>query len=405
MPMPYWTQSAWFIDPIGGNDMADGATAATALSTLAELSRRIGDGRLMQSTTVTLLSDVPNADVFAFWGEIGGVQSRLTIVGTPTLLAGPVAITSVVNQVVGTARQKVVVTGFDWTPYVGKRCRVVTSSAGTPIGTRFWVEKVGATTDEAFTSRPHFGGTPGVRNLVAGDEFVVEELTNAGVWAVDYLCSWSNTTSFSVALFASDLRFSAKRLQVSARGAATYARNLEAEFMTRFSGCDLSELGLLVCDSVSAVACKIAGHIQATRTAVLNVCSISGPLRSEFGYLQLKDQCSLLSRVQVGGLGEGWGRLYTLNLACWDWPSGEALAVYNSSFAELDGATWGSSAAAGTFFASVFSYAALIYSALPTVAGALSPGQDLNVGGTPRAFAGGPYIEATNNAGFVQRSP
>jgi hypothetical protein len=226
------------------------------------------------------------------------------------------------------------------------------------------------------------------------------------VWAVNYLCTWSNVTSFSVALSVSDVRFTSKRLQVSAAGAASYERNLEAEFITRFAGCDLGAVGFLVCDSISAVACKMAGHVLASRTAVLNACSVSGSLRATFGFLQLRDQCSVLNRIQVGGLEEAWGRLYALDMACWDWPAQDALVVYNGCFAELDGVTWGSSAAAGTFFATVYSFGAAQYvDGLPTVAGALSPGQDLNIGGTARTYAGGPYINPANNAAFILRAP
>lgn len=50
-------QAAWFVDSAAGSDSNDGATLATAIQTLAELSRRISGGTSTVATTITLVGD------------------------------------------------------------------------------------------------------------------------------------------------------------------------------------------------------------------------------------------------------------------------------------------------------------------------------------------------------------
>jgi hypothetical protein len=80
---PRWSlQANWFVDPVTGNDENDGNTAATALKTLAEWSRRVV--RLHASTTpfytITLLNDIPDTDIFRPTGEVDATDSNNNVI-------------------------------------------------------------------------------------------------------------------------------------------------------------------------------------------------------------------------------------------------------------------------------------------------------------------------------------
>lgn len=77
-------QSAWFLDPISGNDDNDGNTSPTAIASWAELGRRINGQVINQATKVTQVTsvgsttDVPNIDIMV------GATGTLFIQGTAT---------------------------------------------------------------------------------------------------------------------------------------------------------------------------------------------------------------------------------------------------------------------------------------------------------------------------------
>ncbi len=52
------SQATWFVDPAGGNDVNDGLTAATALASLDEYIRRMGEGQVNVLQTLTILNDL-----------------------------------------------------------------------------------------------------------------------------------------------------------------------------------------------------------------------------------------------------------------------------------------------------------------------------------------------------------
>lgn len=79
-------QTAWFVDPVGGNDENDGATALTALKTHAEYNRRVGGPDRTLDTgasniVVTLVGIVP--DVFAKVTSSGPTVTYTTALPAP----------------------------------------------------------------------------------------------------------------------------------------------------------------------------------------------------------------------------------------------------------------------------------------------------------------------------------
>jgi hypothetical protein len=82
----FMSQAAWFVDPVNGNDLNDGATALTALRTLPELDRRLS-GRVFDPTilafTITLAAGTyPDPLVLA--PNLPSLAQTLTIQGVMT---------------------------------------------------------------------------------------------------------------------------------------------------------------------------------------------------------------------------------------------------------------------------------------------------------------------------------
>lgn len=77
--------TAWFVDPVAGDDNATGITAAAALRTLTALRRRWWNADITSDTTVTILGHLPNSDggawrvnilagaIVTFTGTLGAV--------------------------------------------------------------------------------------------------------------------------------------------------------------------------------------------------------------------------------------------------------------------------------------------------------------------------------------------
>lgn len=87
----------WFVDPVAGNDENTGATALTALRTLAELGRRWGDGPVQQigdpglAINLTIVNDIPDPDALVL-RPVFGPDTALRIFGgvSATLRTGTV---------------------------------------------------------------------------------------------------------------------------------------------------------------------------------------------------------------------------------------------------------------------------------------------------------------------------
>jgi hypothetical protein len=91
--MAAWQVPAWFVDPVAGNDAANGTAALTPVQHYAEIVRRWGTiaPLLYQDTTITFLSDQPDlSDPVMLLGGNAGVAVTTGVVITGALTAqGP----------------------------------------------------------------------------------------------------------------------------------------------------------------------------------------------------------------------------------------------------------------------------------------------------------------------------
>lgn len=196
----YLARADWYVDPVAGNDDNSGATSTTAIKTFSELARRWGPGRPLLNppvrtgnsstakvTTIYLMGEAPAEDPFTAALSLG-YSTHLVIVGLP---GAPLATATIATVTPVTASTNVAasITSSeiaDFTPYLGKRCRVTASTTTANVGAIFWIAKaVGANTARIsqagtadVTNAPmSFGNTAGSNVvLTVGDTFVVEEL-------------------------------------------------------------------------------------------------------------------------------------------------------------------------------------------------------------------------------------
>lgn len=125
------TQAAWFINGTTGNDANDGATATTALRTLAEFSRRMKGAVIFppsnqtneRQMVVTLAGAFASTDELYLDGILLFDISSLLVQGTVTTTALAATITAVTALGAGgtTAPFTLTTTGLDWTTTAERR--------------------------------------------------------------------------------------------------------------------------------------------------------------------------------------------------------------------------------------------------------------------------------------------
>lgn len=142
--VPRWTkQATWFVDPTNGLDTNDGATAATALQTMRELTRRL-QYVTFQTYTVNLLGDIPSSDNFdlnpKYDGEgSSGPAASLTV---PFNILGQAAVETSGTVVAATGStpatntQASLTASFALGTLVGRLVRVTT---GALAGSQAWI--------------------------------------------------------------------------------------------------------------------------------------------------------------------------------------------------------------------------------------------------------------------------
>lgn len=125
-------QPAWYIDPVGGHDGADGATATSALKTWAEFVRRVRT--VSVAMTVTILGSLSEPLRGTFQASRPG--AALTIAGAPTVLASGSTSTFVDPVPATNTRGTVTVTDLtnsggptNFTGYVGKMLRATVAGS------------------------------------------------------------------------------------------------------------------------------------------------------------------------------------------------------------------------------------------------------------------------------------
>jgi hypothetical protein len=200
LPMPDLTwamQSAWFIDPTTGDDENVGSTSVTAIKTAAEIRRRLFDATLNQTTTVSVLGDLP--EYFRLRCSIANsavAPRRLVIKGDST--AWTTLVTSNVAGITGVTainRATNIPTSItdanlltDPATFLRKRIRL-TSGANTNA-TAWVLKKISATEfrTTAFSAAVDpatIVGLLGVITPAVGDRYVIEDIVGVKGFEVE----------------------------------------------------------------------------------------------------------------------------------------------------------------------------------------------------------------------------
>ena len=118
--------TAWWVDPVSGNDEATGTTLGSPLKTFAEWNRRTFAITITGNVAVTVLNDVPDADqVYATANsQCFGVSFRTTISGTLTVASTQTVTTAQAKNATANQANELHIAGFDFTPFVGNLVRV-----------------------------------------------------------------------------------------------------------------------------------------------------------------------------------------------------------------------------------------------------------------------------------------
>lgn len=132
VPSVQWAAAtAWWVDPSAGNDEATGVSVLSPLASYHELSRRLLGRTSTTAIVVNPVNDALDTDLFSFSPP---VATSVTFQGIETVVAsGTVASAIAPNFNGGNVLNQVTISGFDWSPYVGKAIRKSGGSGG--IGT------------------------------------------------------------------------------------------------------------------------------------------------------------------------------------------------------------------------------------------------------------------------------
>ena len=177
----YWVnQSECYIDAIAGNDENTGLFGSP-LATFAELHRRVPTGAIVNSLTITYLTDAAANDALytADWRMAEG--ANLIVQGTPTNLRAASTFTATTAPVRSGAMAPTTVTDgtlADWAPFIGKRIRITASADPTHVGLVGFVMRASAATVAETTGfSPPGMVIDGSILPDVGDTFVIEDLT------------------------------------------------------------------------------------------------------------------------------------------------------------------------------------------------------------------------------------
>ena len=130
------SQDRWYIDGTLGNDENDGYTSVTALKTCNEIQRRWGGADAILSNNITINVLTSNISINLIARRFSSI-AQLKIIGTVTRLV-TLTVSSYTDKSPSTNEGNILDggSGWDWTPYIGKRLYFVTGAAYS------WIEKV-----------------------------------------------------------------------------------------------------------------------------------------------------------------------------------------------------------------------------------------------------------------------
>ena len=260
---PTWKyQPTWFIDPVAGGDENDGSTPATALETLAELSRRWGIGypKLVGELSsivgppaigphfqvvVNIMNDVPGTDPLDFRVYLPE-NTLLAFVGATTLIRSGVI--TAVTPLSRSTNQAWEITdpAAPWAAEIGNR---VTITSGPNVNRTFWiareiapgVARISAPNNTALHLLPDslaaIGGSLGP--VSPGDTYIVERLTQIRWADLDVRGPGYGASITTLVGFANlDISPSGTRFQI------TTSRN-DGTVQASFKGCRFADHSLV----------------------------------------------------------------------------------------------------------------------------------------------------------------
>lgn len=408
------SQSDWYLDADNGDDSNSGETPELPIASLAELERRIGTanltppevdigfGILAAPMKVHLLSDMPPEDSFSFRGAFSGVDSFLWFIGEANTVLASGTFSNVTNIVNGVTRPSVQVAGFDWTPYRGKRVRIVSTAAATPLGTVFWVEAIDANPEIAYISQPYAYSIDdltapfGRQTLTIGDGFVIEQLTAVGNLSCD--TNSENGHNLNYGMTIEGVRFTGLLGQLFflyLTSGHPYGCEINATFIRGWIDSYACRLGLF--DFPTFKQTWETGSGQSFQTA----CSIQGDiLIQSYGEFVVTDNSSMQgARITVEDAFFRVSNQGGSAFSAWDW-AGYAMEFQESGQGYMEGLFWGTSVVAGSRGYRIRSGSVVQYSVKPTANG--GDANDVSIGGTVGTYAATvPLFNSTNGAGLV----
>lgn len=407
----YFNQSTWWVDPINGNDVNDGATKETALRTNKELNRRVQFADWDHDVTITYTSDVPKTSEFgalALRGTISGNTTLIIVKGEAPINLTSVVLTGVTNIVVGTTRPSIQVAGFDFTPYLGTniRLRCTDSATANHVDAICWIDGlVGGDPTQVYINSPYNTTN---RTLSVGDTIAIESLINPGRISCDIgFCGEHGT---SVICQGKDLAFTGQAVRWSTRGTGSWSGTGGQIQTARLSGCYIEEG--VVGDIFQTIACRIgddlgtASHLTPYVKAVCVATSFLGQVEFDCGRTRLLSNCNFVGRITVGGREESPSSIETFNaISIWDWGANQpAIRVAGQCYAWLQNPVWGTSVNPGTYGLGLATCSQCQFTAgaLSSVSG--TAGFDVNVGGSMQLWAAvaGGFINPANNTAILQ---
>lgn len=272
------TQADWFIDPVNGDDEADGKLGEP-IKTAEEMRRRIGDQIINQVTTVHLLGDFLADNPVRVWFNLGP-QGQLRYVGTTTILHGPALVTSsggggnspfIIDD---TTIPDWTVAGLMNTNISGpKRLRIVNGSAFIPANSISW----SLLDAGAFTTRV----TPFVLlgpltflPAVVGETFVVESLSSIEDLSVDVRVSSIMNPGVPFVEFESVFLPFSSNIRPSVRSNNTNPEQV----IVRFIWSEVGQVQWANYGVNQLTGCKLAGSFTGPEQVTASACAIFAPV-------------------------------------------------------------------------------------------------------------------------------
>ncbi len=421
---PWDQQAVWYIDPLNGNDEADGNTISTPIKNHQTLVDRIGKNTINQATTVNLMNDFGTSNPIYLPFRMGNSGSLL-YTGTKTLTTlytGTFTTATAINA----ASNEGQIVGDTSIPTSWTAAGLLNTATGAAIriritgGARSGAISYPARDLGSFTVRTSpfivpnttlpipAGPPPAVVSPQVGDPFVVETSLAS---ISDFVCDMSGCASIPTPSGAGvRLMFAHIDLpnNASNRPQASFNQASGSTPEIIFSACGLGQIRTRQCTNLSIENCKMGqqdirhGQVAVVGGLVTGVQQISGAgARCQY----LRDcLMELGGRITAETVGVILERVGIFNNTGSAGSGGDAILVRPGGGVRIETiasapAVYGKDNA--QYGLNVQSLGGIAYTVKPTVTGATN---DTLIGGTATAYGAVPFINTTNNAAVVLRA-